>query len=335
MPRLPRGCPLALQAADVGALHRAVPRGAGRGTLAGRRCTSPSRPLPTAPGLSGGAGRDVGAPGVNRTPCASKGANIWEAWAWGRYGAGWGSVGGRIGRLHDTVVLLTVVVPNVVVPIIMVPIMVVPAVVVLAVVVPSPGEPWGAGRWAAATCRAVLSGVPTLVPFVPVRVGGTYKGSCAALLPPGAGGSGAGDLCPLQSTQGTLAPCRDSCGPIAPTAGDGQGRGWGLRTPPGVEQREEEEEDGGTPAALAAAKASHGLLMYNLQQTDPSSRPPPRVALRLLFPGPTPRFAPRNPRGRHDMRSQKSSRSVPGAHLSGTGPSLPSRGGRISLSRSG
>lgn len=142
-----------------------------------------------------------------------------------------------------------------------------------------------------------------------------------------------GTFVPPQSTRGTLPPCRGSCGPIAPMAGAGQGQGWGLRTPLGAEQRE--EEDGGAPAALAAAKASHGLLTYSPQQTDPSSQPPPRVALRLHFPGPSPRFAPRNPRGRCDVRSQKSSHRVPGAHLSGTGPSLPGRGGRISLSRSG
>lgn len=65
------------------------------------------------------------------------------------------------------------------------------------------------------------------------------------------------------------------------------------------------------------------------------AEPPPCVALRLHFPGPPPHFAPQNPQGRGDVRSQKSSRRVPGPHLSGTGPSLPGQGGRISLSRSG
>lgn len=45
-----------------------------------------------------------------------------------------------------------------------------------------------------------------------------------------------GTFVPLQSTRGTLAPCWGSCSPIAPTAGDGQGQGWGLRTQLGAEQ---------------------------------------------------------------------------------------------------
>lgn len=108
-----------------------------------------------------------------------------------------GSVGRWTVWQLDTAVVRTVVGPDVVVS----------AVVVLTTVVSFLRKPRGAGGhllW------AVLLGVLMLGQSVPC-VAGTYKGSHTALLPVWAGGSGAGDLCPPLSIQGTLFPCWPHC----------------------------------------------------------------------------------------------------------------------------
>lgn len=127
--------------------------------------------------------------------------------AWGRYGDGLGSGGGRIGWLHDTV---------------------------------GSSAWWSQPWWSqnhggpktmvvlghgeqGAPCRAVLSGVPTPVPFVPSRVGGTHKGSGTALLPPGAGGSGAGEpLSPCKAPGGLWLPAGAAAAPLPPQLGTGR-----------------------------------------------------------------------------------------------------------------
>lgn len=133
----------------------------------------------------------------------------------GRYGDGLGSVGGQIGRLRDTVGSSAWW-----------------------------SQPWrsqnhgGPGPWGAGSpVPGGAVGCPHTRAICPQPCWRHPQGFRHSSAPSWGWRQWRwGTFVPLQSTRGTLAPCWGSCGPIAPTAGDGQGRGWGLRTRPGAEQ---------------------------------------------------------------------------------------------------